>query len=82
MPSTPLLASKSQGRTTIALAIRTPERLWGPPELIPALASDPEGMPEGQVQPPVSTTPATIEQGPRKRRRVANKLYRDSQYEL
>jgi hypothetical protein len=39
-------------------------------------------MLEAQVQPPASTAPARIEKGPRKRRRVLNKLYRDSQYEL
>jgi hypothetical protein len=79
---TPPLAGESQGGTTIALAIRTPERLKGPPELIPALASEPQGTPEAQVEPPASTAPARIEEGPRKRRRVPNKLYRDSQYEL
>jgi hypothetical protein len=82
VPCTPPLAGGSQGGTTIALAIRTPERLKGPPELVPALASEPQGTPEAQVEPPVSTAPARIEEGPRKRRRVPNKLYRDSQYEL
>ena len=48
----------------------------------PPLASEAEGTPEAQVQPPASTASARIEEGPRKRRRVANKLYRDSQYEL
>ena len=82
MPGTPQLASESQGRTTIALAIKTSDRLKGPRGLIPALASEPQGTPEAQVGPPVSTTPARIEEGPRKRRRVPNKLYRDSQHEL
>ena len=82
MPSTPPPAGESQGGTTIALAIRTPERFRGPPELILALPSESEGTPEAQVQPPASTAPARIEQGPQKRRRMANKLYRDSQYEL
>jgi hypothetical protein len=34
---------ESQEGTNIALAIRTPERLQGSPELIPTLASEPEG---------------------------------------
>ena len=55
VPGTPPLAGESQGGTTIALAIRTPERLKGPPELIPALASEPQGTPEAQVEPPAST---------------------------
>jgi hypothetical protein len=79
---TPPLAGESQGGITIALAIRTPERLKRPLELIPALASEPQGTPEAHVESPVSTAPARIEEGPRKRRRVPNKLYRDSQYEL
>jgi len=78
----PPLADKSQEGTTIALAIRTPEHLKGPPELIPALISEPQGTPEAQVEPPTSTAPARIEGGPRKRRRVPNMLYRDSQYKL
>jgi hypothetical protein len=82
MPSTPPLAGESQGGTTIALALRTPERLRGTPELILEMASESQGTPEAQVQPLASITPVRIEQGPRKRRRVANKLYADSQYEL
>jgi hypothetical protein len=77
VPSTPPPAGKSQGGITIALAIRTPERLRGPLELIPALASETQGTPEAQVQPPAPIAPARIEQGPR-----PNKPYRDSQYEL
>jgi hypothetical protein len=49
VPSTPPLPGESQGGTTIALAIRTPERLQGPPELIPAMASESQGTPEAQV---------------------------------
>jgi len=79
VPNTPPLAGESQGGTTIALAIKTPERLRGLAEPIPALASKPEGTPEVQVPPPASTAPAMIEQVPG---RVANKLYRDSPYEL
>jgi hypothetical protein len=82
VPTTPLLAGEPQGGTTIALAIGTPERLQGPPELISERASESHGSPEGQVQPPASTAPARIEEGPRKRCRVANKLYTDSQYDL
>ena len=69
VPSTPPLAGESQGGTTIVLAIRTPERLRGPPELILEMASESQGTPEAQVQPPASTAPARIEEGPRKRRR-------------
>jgi hypothetical protein len=66
VPGTSPLAGESQRGRTIALAIRTPERIRGPPELIPALISKPEGTPEAQVQPPASTAPARIEQGPRR----------------
>jgi hypothetical protein len=82
VPRTPPLAGESQGGTTIALAIRTPEPLRGPPKLILEMASESQGTSEAQVQPPASTASARIEQGPRKRRSVANKLYTDSQYEL
>ena len=41
-----------------------------------------EASPEAQVQLPASTVPARMEEGARKRRRMANKIYRDSQYEL
>jgi hypothetical protein len=82
VPSTPPLPGESQRSTTTALAIRTPDRLREPPELTPAQASEPGGAPEAQVEPPALTAPVRIEQGPRKRRRVANKPYRDSQYEL
>jgi hypothetical protein len=78
VPSTPPLPGESQGGTTIALAIRTPDRLRGLLELIPAQASEPEGTPEAQVEPAASTAPARIEQGPRKRHCVSNELYRDS----
>jgi hypothetical protein len=76
VPNTPPLAGNSQGDTTAALS-QTPERLQGP-GLAPALASETQGTPEPQVQPPVSTAPTRIQQGSRKRRRVFNKLYRDS----
>ena len=69
---------ESQGGTTITLALRTPERLRGPPELIPTLASEPEASPEPQVQLPASTAPARMEEEVQKRRRIANKLYRNS----
>ena len=85
VPGTPLPASESQGGTTITLAIRTPERLRGPLSLIPMPISSPEESPEPQQQPPASTIPARIEdreQGARKRRRMPNKLSRNSQYEL
>jgi hypothetical protein len=35
VPGTPPLAGEPQGGTTIALAIRTPERLQGPPRANP-----------------------------------------------
>jgi hypothetical protein len=57
-----VVAGESQGGTTITLSLRTPERLRGPPDLVPALAHEPEASPEAQG--------------------IANKLYRDSQYEL
>ena len=37
VPDTPLLAGESQGGTTIALAIRIPERLKGPPRANPSV---------------------------------------------
>ena len=40
VPSIPPLAGESQGGTTIALAIRTPELLRRPPELILEMASE------------------------------------------
>ena len=86
VPGTPLnvgeLAGESQGGTSITLAIRTPERLRGPPNLIPQVISEPESSPEPQVQLPASTAPGRIEDGPRKRRRIASKHYTHSQYEL
>jgi len=69
-------AGESQGGTNIALAIRTPEYLQGSPELIPTLASEPQDMPEAQVEPPASTAPARIKQGTWKRRCVPNTLHR------
>jgi hypothetical protein len=77
-----LAAGESQGGTIITLSLRTPERLRGPPGLIPTITLSPEASPEAQVQLPASTAPARMDEGARKRRRVANKLYRDSQYEL
>ena len=83
VPRTPLPIGESQGGTTITLALRTPERLHRAYNLVPSLASEGPDSPESQAQPPASTAPARIEgEGARKRRRVQNKLYRDSQYEL
>jgi hypothetical protein len=75
---------ESQGGTTITLALQTPERLHRSHNLIPSVASEASDSPEPQAQPPASTGPARIEEGEgaRKRRRVRNKVYRDSQYEL
>jgi hypothetical protein len=50
--------------------------------LVPTLALSPEASPEAQIQLPTSIAPARMEEGARERRRMANKLYRDSQYEL
>jgi hypothetical protein len=77
-----LIAGESQGGTTITLSLRTPERLRGPPELVPTLAPEPEASPEPQVQLPASTVPARMEEGAWKRPLIANKRYTDSQYEL
>ena len=55
MPGTPPLAGESQGGTTVTSAIRTPERLRGTPELIPALAPEAQGTSEAQVEPLAST---------------------------
>jgi MULE transposase domain len=82
IPGTPPRAGESQGGTTITLVIRTPERLRGPPDLVPRVISSPEATPEAEVQPPASTAPGRIEIGEGKRRRTANKLYTNSQYEL
>jgi hypothetical protein len=45
----------------MALAMTTLEHLQGTPELIPTLASESQGTPEAQVEPPASTAPARIE---------------------
>jgi hypothetical protein len=85
IPGTPPRAGESHGGTTITLAIRTPERLQGPPDLIPTLASEPEHSPDPRVQPPASTAPARIEEGEegaRKRHLIADKRYTNSPYEL
>jgi hypothetical protein len=82
VPGTPPFAGESQGGTSITLAIRTPERLRGPPDLVPQVASETDSSPEPQVQLPASTAPGRIEDGPRKRRRMASKRYTNSQYEL
>ena len=86
-PGTPLW--ESQGGTTITLALRTPERLRRAYNFASSLAfegpdsSEGPDSPESQAQPPASTAPVRIEgEGARKRRRVRNKLYRDSQYKL
>jgi hypothetical protein len=66
----------------MTLAIRNPERLRGPPDLVRPMASQPDSEPEPQVQLPASTASGRIEDGPRKRRRMASKRYTNSQYEL
>ena len=81
---------ESQGGTTITLTLRTPERLYRFYNLISSTISEASNTskasdsPKSQAQPPASTAPARIEEpeGPRKRRRLQNKLYRESQYEL
>jgi hypothetical protein len=86
IPGTPpdagKIAGESQGGTSIILAIRTPERLRSPPDLVPQVAFEPDSSPEPQVQLPASTAPGRIEDGPRKRRRMASKRYTNSQNEL
>lgn len=76
VPNTPP-AGEFLGRYNYRISYTDTERLQGPPELIPGLASEPQGMPDAQVEPPASTAPARIEQGSRKRRRVPNKLVND-----
>jgi hypothetical protein len=76
-----LVAGESQGGTTITLSLRTPKCLRRPPDLISTLAPETEASPEAQIQLPALTAPVRVEEGARKRRRMANKLYRDSQYE-
>ena len=68
---TPPPPGESQGGTTITLAMRTPERLRGPPDMIPTLAFEPKVR-----------LKLRIEDGARKRRRMTNKRYTESQYEL
>ena len=83
IPKILLPIGESQGGTTITLALRTPEHLYRAYNLVPSLISEGPDSPESQAQPPASTAPARIEgEGARKKRRVQNKLYRDSQYEL
>jgi hypothetical protein len=82
VPDTSPFAGKSQGGTSITLAIKTPERLRGPPDLVPQIASEPGSSPEPQVQLQASTAPGRIKVGPRKRRRMASKRYTNSQYKL
>jgi hypothetical protein len=41
-----LAAGESQGGTTITLSLRTSERLRAPPDLVPALAPEPEASPK------------------------------------
>jgi hypothetical protein len=83
-PRTPLPIRESQGGTTITLALRTSERLHRSHNLVPSVACEALDSSESQAQPPASTAPARIEEGEelRKRRRMQNKLYRESQYEL
>ena len=81
-PNASEIAGESQGGTSITLAIRTPERLRGPSDLVLQVASEPDSSPEPQVQLPASTAPGRIEDGPRKRRRMANKRFTNSQYKL
>jgi hypothetical protein len=55
IPRTPKRAGESQGGTTITLALRTPERLRGGPDLAPRLS--PPLEPESSWQLPASTAP-------------------------
>ena len=79
---TPPPPGESQGGTTITLATRTPACFRGPPGLIPTLVFEPESSPEAEVQLPASTAAGRIEDGARKRCRMADKWYTESQHEL
>jgi hypothetical protein len=82
VPATPPRVAESQGGNSIfILDVKTPERLRPPPDLAPTLEASPEASPEG-LELPASTAPARMEQGRSKRRKVANTLYRNSQYEM
>jgi hypothetical protein len=48
-PNASEIAGESQGGTSITLAIRTPERLRGPSDLVLQVASEPDSSPEPQV---------------------------------
>ena len=87
VPGTPPTLGEFQEGTTNTLAMRTSERLQRPPILVPTLALELEfeDSSETQVQPPAPTAPIRMEEGedePRKRRRMANKRYTNSQHEL
>ena len=64
VPGTPpSTAGESRGGTTITLAIRTPERLQGSPDLTPTLTSESENSPEPRARPPAWPAQARMEEG-------------------
>ncbi len=88
-PETLLSIEESQGDTTITLALQTPKHPYKSYNLVSSTsprasdASKASDSPESQAQPSASTAPARIEgERPQKRRRMQNKLYQESQYEL
>jgi hypothetical protein len=82
VPTTPPLVGEPQRGTTIALAIRTPERLQGPPELIPERASSPKVRLKVRYNLRHRLSLQGLDGVLGKSCRVANKLYTDSQYDL
>ena len=48
VPDTPPITGESQSSTIITLAIKTPERLQGPPDLVPILTFEPTESPKHQ----------------------------------
>jgi hypothetical protein len=48
-PNAGEITGEFQGGISITLAIRTPERLRGPLDLVPSMVSEPDSSPEPQV---------------------------------
>jgi hypothetical protein len=75
----PRVAESQGGNSIFILPVRTPER--PPLDLAPRLEASPEASLEG-LELPASTAPTRMEQGRSKRRKVANTIYRNSQYKM
>src|SRR5437016_14387628 len=73
----PQVVGKSQGGTTITLALRTPERLRPGPDLAPRVSPPPETEPEWQL--PASTAPPSLGQAEAgtKRKRESTIRYKE-----